>query len=183
VTGDPLRASYTTVERLTDRLLYVAEGLSVAFDRWEDRYVSGPSLYFIVAADVALDEFVDPLGSNRWPVETCRVVTDSEERFREAAEQVALHRDGAVVVAVDGTIQEQMVRVRSPSVAELERQDRVTHAPWMGTKHRSAVEASAREEVLAAVTVSEETGRVTVFEGGSYRDAQRDDLGGRWRSD
>jgi len=88
------------------------------------------------------------------------VVTESEEQFREAAQQAAAHRDGAVVVAVDGTIQEQM-----------------------GTKHRSAVEASVREAVLAAVTVSEETGRVTVFEDGTYDDAQRDAVGGRRRPD
>ncbi len=178
---DPLRAEYATVSNLTDRLRYVAESLSVEFDRWEDRYVSGPSLYFLVVADVDVGSFVDPLGGNRWPVETCRVVTDAEEDFLEAARQVALHRDGAVVVTTDGTIQEQMVRVRGPSAAEVERDEDIVYAPWMGTKHLSAVEASAREEVLAAVTVSEENGRVTVFEDGAYQDYERDELGGRWR--
>lgn len=87
------------------------------------------------------------------------MVTESEEQFREAAQQAAAHRDGAVV-AVDGTIREQTE-----------------------TKHRSAVEASVREEVLAAVTVSEETGRVTVFEDGTCDDARRDAVGGRRRPD
>ncbi len=181
MTEESLRAEYATVADLTDKLRYVAESLSVEFDRWDDRYVSGPSLYFLVVADADVGSFVDPLGGNRWPVETCRVVTESEEDFLDAARQVALHRDGAVVVTTDGTIQEQMVRVRSPDDDEVERHDRIATAPWMGTKHRSAAEASAREEVLAAVTVSEETGRVTVFEDGSYQDYQRDELGGRWR--
>ena len=183
MTSDALRAEYATVSDLTDKLRYVAESLSVEFDRWDDRYVSGPSLYFLVVADADVGSFVDPLGGNRWPVETCRVVTDSEEDFLDAARQVALHRDGAIVVTVDGTIQEQMVRVRGPSPAEVESDDDIVYAPWMGTKHLSAVEASAREEVLAAVTVSEETGRVTVFENGAYQDYERDELGGRWRPD
>jgi DNA integrity scanning protein DisA with diadenylate cyclase activity len=51
----------------------------------------------------------------------------------------------------------------------------------MGTKHLSAVESSVREEVLAAVTLSEETGRVTVFEDGEFMDFQRGELGGLWR--
>jgi DNA integrity scanning protein DisA with diadenylate cyclase activity len=51
----------------------------------------------------------------------------------------------------------------------------------MGTKHLSAVEISTRPEILAAVTLSEENGRVTVFENGSYEDRERAELGGRWR--
>jgi hypothetical protein len=176
-----LPAEYTRVEELTDRLRFVAESLSVDFDRWEDRYVSGPSLYFVVVADVDLGAFVDPLGSNRWPVETCRVVTADPDDFHAAASEVATHRDGAVLVTTDGTIQEQMVRVRSPSAAAVERREGIAYAPWMGTKHLSAVEASARADVLVAVTVSEENGRVTVFRDGDYDDYERDELGGRWR--
>jgi hypothetical protein len=53
----------------------------------------------------------------------------------------------------------------------------------MSAKHLSAYEASTREGVLAAVTLSEENGRVTVFRDGDYDDRERDELGGRWRVD
>jgi hypothetical protein len=179
----PLRAEYSGVSELLDLLVAVAEELSLDFERWEERYVSGPSLYFVVVADVDLGAYADPLGANEWPVETCRVATDSPEDLLDAAQEVAFHRDGAVVVAADGTVQEQMVRVRSPGPGEVRGDDAVDSADWMGTKHLSAAEASVREEVLAAVTVSEENGRVTVFRGGDYRDLEREELGGRWRPD
>ena len=57
----------------------------------------------------------------------------------------------------------------------------VDYADWMGTKHLSAVEVSTREAVLAAITLSEENGRVTVFRNGTYEDRKRHELGGRWR--
>jgi hypothetical protein len=178
---DTLRAEYASITELTDLLTYVAESLSMEFDRWDEPYVSGPSLYFVVVADVDFGGYADPLGANRWPVETCRVATESPEAFVEAAREVAFERDGAVVVTADGTIQEQMVRVRSPSRAEDADLDGVVYADWMGTKHLSAVEISVREEVLVAVTVSEENGRVSVFRDGTYEDYERDGLGGRWR--
>jgi DNA integrity scanning protein DisA with diadenylate cyclase activity len=40
---------------------------------------------------------------------------------------------------------------------------------------------STRQQVLWAVTLSEEDGRVTTFLDGAYRDYERDALGGRWR--
>jgi CBS domain-containing protein len=180
---DILRAEYASIDELTDLLTYVAESLSIEFDRWDEQYVSGPSLYFVVVADVDLGDYADPLGANRWPVETCRVATRTPEAFVRAAREVAFRRDGAVVVTADGTIQEQMVRVRSPSPAGDERLDEVAYADWMGTKHLSAVEISVREEVLVAVTVSEENGRVSVFRDGAYEDYERNELGGRWRPD
>ena len=51
----------------------------------------------------------------------------------------------------------------------------------MGTKHLSAAEISVRDEVWAAVTLSEETGRVTVFSDGEFEDYPRERLGERWR--
>jgi DNA integrity scanning protein DisA with diadenylate cyclase activity len=45
----------------------------------------------------------------------------------------------------------------------------------------SAIEVSVRAEVVAAVTLSEEDGRVSVFEDGEYNDYQRDELGRVWR--
>jgi hypothetical protein len=76
-----------------------------------------------------------------------------------------------------------MVRIRSQSDSEKrEGEDgTIEYADWMGTKHLSAIEVSVRAEVVAAVTLSGEDGRVSVFEDGEYNDYQRDDLGGVWR--
>jgi diadenylate cyclase len=180
--ADPeLSTQHSTVGTLINRLVDVAESLSVEFDRWEERYVSGPSLYAVVLADANYGQYADPLGANTWPTDIARVVPESPEAFVTAAEEVSFSRDGAVIVTVDGTIQRQMVRIRSPSAKEVKRREEIDYADWMGTKHLSAVEVSTREEVLAAVTLSEENGRVTVFRGGSYEDRERDELGGRWR--
>jgi len=94
---------------------------------------------------------------------------------------VAFRCDGAVVVAADRTIQEQMVRVRTPNATEMLEVPSIDYADWMGTKHLSALEVSLREEVLASVTLSEENGRVTVFRDGKHADFEREKLGGRWR--
>jgi hypothetical protein len=182
-TDRPLVAVHSTVDTLIDRLVDVAESLSADFGRWDEQYVSGPSLYVVVVANANYGRYADPLGTNTWPTDVARVVTEDLDAFMNAAEEVALSRDGAVIVTVDGTIQEQMVRIRSPSAAEVERRDEIEYADWMGTKHLSAVEVSTREEVLAAVTLSEENGRVTVFRDGGYDDHERDELGGRWRDD
>jgi hypothetical protein len=182
--ADPeLVAQHSTVNTLINRLVDVAEGLSVEFDRWGEQYVSGPSLYIVVLADANYGQYADPLGANTWPIGTARVVPESPEAFVTAAKEVSFSRDGAVIVTVDGTIQRQMVRIRSPSAKEAERREGIDYADWMGTKHLSAVEVSTREEVLAAVTLSEEDGRVTVFREGSYDDRERHELGGRWRVD
>jgi len=58
----------------------------------------------VIVAGTSIAEYADPMGSNRWPVEGCEVVTC--DSFFEAARTVALNRDGAVVVTVDGTIHE-----------------------------------------------------------------------------
>ena len=178
---DALRAEHATIQELTDLLTDVAEGLSLSFDGWQEPYVRGPSLYCVVVADVWIDDYADPLGANQWPIETARVVTDTPEAFVEAAREVAFSCDGAVVITADGTIQQQMYRMRSPSAEVVTAYDGDEPADWMGTKHLSALEASIREEVLAAVTLSEEDGRVTVFEDGTYEDYPREELGGRWR--
>lgn len=175
-------ANYATSEELMDILRYTAEALSLGFDRWGEQYVTGPSLYFLIVADVSYGDYTDPLGANRWPVERCQVVTDSTQAFIEAARDVASSQDGAVIITADGTIQEQMVRVRSPTPEEMDQEEDLVYADWMGTKHLSAMEASTREEVLWAVTLSEENGRVTVFNDGAYRDYPRDEVGGRWRT-
>jgi hypothetical protein len=175
-----VHSEFATVTETVDQLTYIAEEVSLGFDRWGDRYVRGPSLYFVVVSEARFDSFVDPLGDNRWPVETARSLPADLTPAARVSADVAFDRDGAVVVAADGTFQERMVRVR-PVV------DRVAfdaeYPDWMSAKNMSALEASTRPGVLAAVTLSEETGRVTVFEDGGYTDRERDELGGRWRAD
>jgi hypothetical protein len=178
-----LRAKYATSQRLMDHVRYVAETLSMEFDRWGEQYVTGPGLYFLIVADIDFGDYTDPLGANAWPVERCEVVPEESEAFLDVARDVALGQDGAVVIAGDGTVQEQMVRVRNLTAAEEERRDDIVSSDWMGTKHLSALEASTRGQVLWAVTLSEEDGRVTTFLDGNYRDYERDELGGRWRAD
>jgi diadenylate cyclase len=180
VDRDSPQEIYETSQELMDLLRYTAETLSLEFERWDEQYVTGPSLYFLVVADVSFDVYTDPLGANRWPIDRSHIVSESTA-FIGAARDVAFTHDGAVVIAADGTIQEQMVRVRSPSSDDIDNADTLEYADWMGTKHMSALEASTREEVLWAVTLSEEDGRVTSFLDGTYQDYPRDEIGGRWR--
>lgn len=182
--AEALGVDYTAVPELITVLRYAAEELSLEFDMWDEPYVQGPSLYFLVVAGVDTESFADPLGENRWPIEIADHVTRDVDRFMEAARQVAFSRDGAVVVSADGTIAEQMVRVTSrEGDGPDDRREAVDFADWMGTKHLSAVEATTRDEVLAAVTLSEESGRVSVFRDGAYDDTPRQRLGAPWRSD
>lgn len=176
---DPLRVEYTTVRDLTDFLLYTVEGISLSFDRWEEEHVRGPGLYFVIVTGVHSGTYADSLGENRWPTETCRVVSEDLDRFVEAARTVGFTRDGAVIISTDGTIQGQMVRIKSQS--ESREAKTIEAADWMGTKHLSAIEVSVRSEVVAAVTLSEENGRVSIFQNGRYEDYKRDELGGVWR--
>lgn len=176
---DPLQVEYTTVGELTDFLMYATESISLGFDRWEEEHVRGPGLYFVIVTGVHSGSYADSLGENKWPTETCRIVSEDLDPFVEAARTVGFTRDGAVIVSTDGTIQKQMVRVKSQS--DVQENTALDYADWMGTKHLSAIEASARSEVVAAITLSEEDGRVSLFKGGSYEDYTRDELGGVWR--
>ena len=172
---------YATSQELMDHIRYTAESLSLSFDQWDEQYVSGPSLYVLIVAEVNFGAYTDPLGENEWPVDRCRVATESPEAFTKVTRDVAFSQDGAVVVTGDGTIQEQMVRVRSPSTEEVAEIDDLQYADWMGTKHMSALETSLRDDVLWAITLSEEDGRVTTFLDGTYQDYPREEVGGRWR--
>ncbi|MEF8901992.1 MAG: hypothetical protein V5A25_12335 [Halovenus sp.] len=178
---DRVLEKYATSQELMDQIRYTAESLSLQFDRWGHQHVSGPSLYILIVAETTFGAYTDPLGENMWPVNRCRVVNESRESFTQVARDVAFSRDGAVIMTGDGTIQEQMVRVRSPSRDEVPGVDDLQYANWMGTKHMSALETSLREEVLWAITLSEEDGRVTTFLNGTYQDYPRDEIGGRWR--
>jgi hypothetical protein len=180
---DRVLSRYATSQELMDQIRYTAESLSMEFDQWGEPYVSGPSLYLLIVADVNFDAYTDPMGDNRWPVERCQVATESPHGFTQVARDVAFSRDGAIVVTGDGTIQEQMVRVRSPSREYIKEFDHVEYAEWMGAKHMSALETSIREEVLWVITLSEEDGRVTTFLDGTYQDYPREEIGGRWRPD
>ena len=55
-----------------------------------------------------------------------------------------------------------------PPSTEHRRDDDLPYAGWMGARHMSALETSTRKEVIAAVTLSEEDGRVTVFTDGRF---------------
>lgn len=174
-------SKYATSQDLMDRIRYTAESLSIGFDRWGEQHVSGPSLYILVVANVGFESFTDPMGDNKWPVERCKVVMESPESFTRVASDVASSRDGAIIVTGDGTIQEQMVRVRSPDQGYSSAFDELEYAGWMGAKHMSALETSLRDEVLWVITLSEENGRVTTFLDGTYQDYPREEIGGRWR--
>jgi hypothetical protein len=180
---DKVLKKYATSQDLMDEIRYVAEALSVEFDRWDEQYVSGPSLYFLVVAETDFEEYTDPLGENMWPTDRCKIVLESPDAFRRVAEDVAFSRDGGIIVTGDGTIQQQMVRVRSPGGGEIAAVKGLTFPDWMGTKHMSALETSLRENVLWGITLSEEDGRVTTYLDGTYQDYPRDEIGGRWRPD
>jgi hypothetical protein len=178
---DRVLKKYATSQDLMDQIRYVAEALSMEFDKWDDQYVSGPSLYFLVVAETDFESYTDPLGENVWPTDRCKIVLDSPEAFRRVAEDVGFSRDGAIIVTGDGTIQQQMVRVRSPHHSEVPGVAELEYPDWMGTKHMSALETSLRQNVLWAITLSEEDGRVTTYLNGTYQDYPREEIGGRWR--
>jgi len=170
------------VREVVDRLTYCAEHVSVAFDGWEEPHVKGPGLYFAVVADRDYGAYADPMGDNRWPREGCASVFD-EAAFVDAVGTVSVEQDGGIVVAVDGEIEAQMVRFRDLGTrsGESDLVDDVSYEPWMGSRHMSAIETSVRPEVVATVTLSEETGRVSVFRDGEATSMRRHELGGEWR--
>ncbi len=172
------------VAEIVDRLLYCAEDVSVGFDGWDEPHVKGPGLYFAVVADRDYGSYADPMGDNRWPREDCASVL-AEDSFIAAVERVSLNQDGGVVVAVDGEIESQMVRFRDLGARREDRDlaDDVEYEAWMGSRHMSALETSVRPEVVATVTVSEETGRVSVFRDGEAASAERGEIGGPWRAE
>ena len=164
-----LKSDGTAIDALLDRIKRCVTEISDGFERWDDPYARGPGLYFVVARD-SVDGFSAPMGSNRWPMEDCPSVFAETETFLETAQRVALSCDGAVVVHEDGTIDEEMVRLAQLSADESGRIDGLPYAGWMGARHMSALETSTRNAVTAAITLSEEDGRMTVFTDGTYED-------------
>ena len=109
----------------------------------------------------------------------------AEDGFVATAESVSRQQDGGVVVAVDGEIEGQTVRFRDLGTRseEIDLVDDVSDEPWMGSRHISAIETSIRPEVVATVTLSEESGRVSVFRDGDAESMERAELGGQWRAE
>lgn len=157
---------------IVERLESCARTVSGGFSHWSDAHAHGPGLYFVVERAPSTG-FVEPMGTNRWRVEDCQSVFDSQDALVETAREVAFACDGAVVVHSDGTIQEVMVRIKQLPTDEREQNGGLTYDEWMGTRHMSALETSTRAEVLAVVTLSEEDGRMTVFRDGTFEDHPR----------
>lgn len=179
--SNPLEIRYEDhehVRELLDTIRFCLEDFSLSFDT-DDPERKAPGMYLAVVAGRSLSGFADPMGDERWPVEVCREVFDDLDGFCAAASDVARTRDGAVVVSVDGVIQEKMVRFRD--YAGGSSSEDPEYADWMGTRHMSALDTSRRESVVATVTLSQETGRVTVFQGGEYESVEREALAARWR--
>lgn len=164
------------VQYLIDCLQFGLEGISAEFQKYDEQFVKGPGLYFAVVSGCSVDEYADPMGDNRWPVENYREVTADLDTFTDVAYDVATSCDGAVVVSVDGVIADQMVRFKDVGV-----EGAPDYADWMGSRHMSAYDISTRQDVVATITLSEETGRVTRFQSGSYTSLERDELGTPWR--
>ncbi|WP_339103479.1 diadenylate cyclase [Haloterrigena salinisoli] len=182
---DELRIAYEThdgVRELIDCLHHALESISLNFDRWGEQYAKGPGMYIAVVTGPSVADFADPMGRNTWPTDRCRDVCLDLESFYETAREVAMTRDGALVVSVDGVVQEQMVRFTDLLPAELETLDEQEdeYEGWMGSRHMSALDTSRRTNVISTLTLSEETGRVTIFEGGSFETTKRTELGGEW---
>lgn len=181
MSDDPLDIPYEEhrpVEHLLDCIQFCLEGLSSEFPEYDAKFVRGPGLYFAVVSGRSVTDYADPMGDNVWPVESHREITADLDAFTDAAYDVAMSRDGAVVVGVDGIISEQMVRFKDVGTEKS-----VEYADWMGSRHMSAFDISTKPEVVATLTLSEETGRVTRFESDSYSTFERNELGESWRVD
>lgn len=164
------------VEAILERIKGCVKDVSLGFERWAEPRVHGPGLYFVVGRD-PMDEFAVPMGRNRWSTEDCPTVFAETDALLETARNVALSSDGAVVVHSNGEIEENMVRVEQRARVDSRRTDDLPYAGWMGARHMSALETSTRDEVTAAITLSEEDGRVTVFTDGTFEDVPATSLG------
>lgn len=183
--GSELRIAYEDhdgVRKLIDCLRYTLESISLDFDRWDEEYAKGPGLYVAVVTGPSVASVADPMGHNEWPTDRCRNVCLDLQSFFETAREVSLTRDGAVVVSVDGVVQEQMVRFTDLMPGEREdlAPQRTEYEDWMGSRHMSALDTSRRANVVATLTLSEETGRVSVFESGRMETLERSALGDEW---
>lgn len=171
-------ASHARVQELRERLREYVEGIALGFDRWGEDRIFGPGAYIAIVAGPTLSDYADPMGGNRWPADAPRDLFDDPDGFYEALESVSFSCDGALVVAVDGVVVPQFVRFRDVDTAE-----GMPYADWMGARHMSALDVSTRDDVVATVTLSQASGRVTVFEDGTYESTERTMLGAPWRTE
>ncbi|SFR66780.1 DNA integrity scanning protein DisA nucleotide-binding domain protein [Halogeometricum limi] len=155
----------STEQTPTELVFRCLERLRLHFPHWGETFVRGPGLYVAVVDPDVLPTYAQPLGTNRWPVAETPTVFDAEQLYRTAT-AVAYAMDGAVVVEPDGRIREQMVRFFDLDDERTADDAGPEYRPWMGTRHVSAVETSLRAGVCATLTLSEETGRVTMFRDG-----------------
>jgi len=189
VTSEALEFEYDRSDSVRDLRAWIRdciESISLAFDGYGGDHTRGPGLYIAIVATRTVEEFAEPMGANRWPVDVCPAVRGPTDSFHEAATTVAGSRDGGVCIGVDGTVLEQMVRfgnVRNEDVPEGIDVGELEYADWMGARHMSAYETSVRPAVVATITLSEETGRVTTFCDGSYETVARGAIGDPWRGD
>lgn len=154
---------------LIETIMGALAAVSDEFDHWDEHHVRGPGLYVLVV-DGTPSEYSEPMGDSRWPVERCRNVLDDPAGFVEVAKTVGRNQDGAIVVETDGSIHGQMVRLHDrPSTDGDGTEDVVQFRDWMGARHMSAMDASVRPSVVAAITLSEEDGDVSLFVDGDLR--------------
>lgn len=183
-TSHPLAIDYEhhpPVRELLDVVQYCLEEISLGFDGWDGPSDHGPGAYFALVSGRSLREYADAMGENVWPTEECWRVCGADTSFCETTREVAESRDGAVVVSLDGVIQEQMVRFRDLSTDDSAEREGLEYGEWMGSRHMSALETSARDEVIATLTLSAENGRVTVFRDRTFDARTRDELAAEWR--
>ena len=153
------------VETIVDALVAVSD----EFDQWDKPYVRGPGLYVLVV-DEAPSAYSEPMGDARWPVERCDNVQEDPDGFVATASAVGMSQDGAVVVDADGSIAPQMVRLHDrAATGSPGHEEAIEFRDWMGARHMSAMDASVRQGVVAAVTLSEEDGDVSLFVDGDLR--------------
>jgi hypothetical protein len=179
-----LRISYDAHENVRERIVrlrHCVEDVSLSFDSWSEPYSKGPGLYIALIADRGYGNYADPMGANHWPVERCQHIDETDD-FYEALGEVAFENDGAIVVSVDGVVQRQMVRFRDyrDNISDDENLD---YQDWMGSRHMSALETSLRPEVVATITLSEESGRVSLFRNGEVETTPKEELGWPWRDE
>jgi len=177
--ADPLGIPYhdhDRVRRLVAVIRYCLEDISLSFDSWESPGHKAPGAYIAVVSGWSVASYADAMGDNRWP-EYGRDVLADIDAFYDAARRVTDSCDGAVVVGVDGVVNEQLVRFRSPDDVDVE------YEPWMGARHMSALDISTREDVVATLTLSQENGRVSAFENGTFESERPETFASEWRTD
>jgi hypothetical protein len=170
-------AEHERVQRLVEALRYHLEGISLGYDRAGDPSGRAPGMYLAVVVGPGIEAYADSMGDNRWPESGELDPLANPDRFADAATEVAYSRDGAVVVSVDGIVSRQLVRFRTVDGPSGD-----AYEPWMGARHMSALDISTRPDVIATLTLSQETGRVTVFEDGAFESDGWAELGKPWRA-